>query len=527
MGKPSEDDEETTVLGKPAEVEEPAGGPSAGSTLYSGRIQGYLHNRSAFDLQHDGNMEDVFDIRSKFGLALEVTSPEMVKAYVAARFSHFVVGEDAGDEDWLLYNSRNVKSEFDPELREAYIYIPWDVVNVRAGNQIVRWGFAQFNKPADVLNPSDLREGLFSDLEVPLLPAFMLHLDRTFGPANVSAVWIPFFTPNRANLFGQDWAPLSAMSGNPAFASLSGVNQVLAGISSFLDPLIEDRSQPIMLATRPPEENLENGQWGGKVEFNFDSVDLFASYFYGWDKLPVVYMNPQFGAAMSTMMADEPDLLAVWGAMSPLLVDEDDKMRKLSLNDLFSTSYRRQQTVGAGVSTILFGRVGFKADAAFSPSRTLYLEPAAPTEPPAEGQSTQASPFPIAASKPAFSYSAGIDYARSTWLNLGLEFYHFHVLDLAPGESAFLIDSDLYMVTALAALRLLDFDQLELQLAGMVELDSRSVFLFPKVAYKFTDNLRAALGAQIVEVAPGGRDMSPGGLFDRNDAAYAEVKWSF
>ncbi|MBM4353848.1 MAG: DUF1302 domain-containing protein [Deltaproteobacteria bacterium] len=553
--RPAQDDDEGTEITRPAGDEDTSvssAADDAPSGPFVGRLGGYFYDKWAFDTRHDGNREDVFDVRTKLGLSAEVTTPSMTRAFVSARFSHFVVGEDAADEEWYLFNSRNVKWEYEADLLEAYLYIPNDYVNLRVGNQIVRWGSGEFNKPSDVLNPQDFREGLFNDLEVPLIPVFMVHLDRSFGPVNLSVVWEPFFTPNRTNLFGQDWGPMSAMYGNPAFSSLGGMTGMYDMVSGLLSPKLEDRVQPLMLATDPPDERLENGQWGGRAATSFLGVDVAVSYFYGWDKLPWIHVNSEFfgdlaviqslatehPAALQVLqgiskvnfstMEGVPEMLKAYDelaeedkealqqamdAVNRMLFDEEGNLKEIAISDIFNTSYRRQQTVGLSLSTILFSRVGLKADAAFSPSRTLFLE--------------NKTGFPSPASKPTISYSIGLDYNRSTWFDALIEFYHFHVLDLASDERVFVIGSDLYMLTAATHLRLFDFDQLELQLAGMLELKMLNLFLFPKVTWKATDNFRIGVGAVVAEVLPGGDEMGPAGLFDRNDAAYFDLKYSF
>ena len=83
------------------------------------------------------------------------------------------------------------------------------------------------------------------------------------------------------------------------------------------------------------------------------------------------------------------------------------------------------------------------------------------------------------------------------------------------------------MVTLAMHLRFLDFDALEFQLAGMYEIGKNSLFLFPKVTYKFTDDVRLSLGAVVVEALPDSGEAGPGSLFDRNDSVLAEFKWSF
>jgi hypothetical protein len=553
-------DEETTLVGKgQSQVEArvpvtPARRPVTAEKLITGKFTGYWDGKLGFDIRHEGNREDVFDLRNKFGLAAEVNTSFMTKVYIAGRFSHYTVGENAGDETWYLFNSNDVQYEYEFELREAFIYIPNKVLNIRFGNQVVRWGYGLFNKPSDVLNPVDYREGLFNDLEAPLVPSFMLHLDRTIGPANLSFVWIPFFKGNRMNMFGQDWAPLSAMYGNPAFSSLGLMTKMYEMIDSLVNPLIEDDIQPIMLATNPPADRFENGQWGAKTEFSMGPVDFQLSYLYGWDKLPWININGEFlgnlmvlssfaqeypGAlsvlqGMATLDPDNPletglALMQKFEDMSPeekeafqgamqavnaMLFDQDGNLRELSIDSIFSTSYLRQHTIGMSLATVLGGRVGLKLDGAYSPERTVFLE-------------TEAG-FPMPARKPTWSLSLGLEYVQSTRFDIMVELYHFHVCDLAEGEEVFVIGSDLSMFTLAAHLRLLDFDALELQFAGMIELFTLNLFLFPKISYKVNDKFKIAVGGIFAEVlGDAGDEQGPAGLFDRNDMVYLELRYSF
>ncbi len=539
----------TTIVRKPVRTEQ----QSSGASFVTSRFSGYLFEKLALDTVHDGNGEDVIDLRSRFVLSAEINTADFMKIFISTRFWHFAVGEDAGNESWTVLNSRNVKYEYEAEVQEAYVYLPNDVLNLRIGNQIVRWGYGQFNKPSDVLNPMDYREGLFSDLEVPLVPVFMVHLDRNVGPVNVSGVYIPFFSPNRTNLFGQDWAPLSAMGGNPAFATAGGMTQMSGMIGGLIPGGIEDDVQPLMLATHPPDEGLENGQFGTRLATRIADVDLSLIYFYGWDKLPHIKVDNQFlgdvGLLAGTMqehpavmgvlkgmtaldpydpLASGAEMLGALNALSDddkaalelamqavnrILFDEAGNPRQLALEDIFATRYRRQHKVGLSGSAILFDRVGLKLDSAFSPARTVYLESAAG--------------FPVARSLPAISYSVGLDYRLSTWFDIMGEFYHFHVMSLEEDEKVFVIGSDLYMVTLASHIRLLDFEALEFQLAGMFEIAMQNLFLFPKVTYKFPNGIHVAVGAIVAEVLGDGDEMGPAGLFDRNDSVYGEFKWAF
>ncbi len=549
-----DDDDEGIVITRPGgEEEEPA-------TEIPPRVRfgGWVLDRFSTDTVHEGRGEDVFDNRFKADLYTDVRFLDGTRIFLEGRLTHSVVGENDGDTLWYLFNSRNVKSRARVELREAFVYFPNRYVNVRIGNQVVRWGAGQFQKPTDVLNPTDFSEGLMSDLEAPQIPVPMVHLDRSFGPVNIAAVWIPFFVPNRVNIFGQDFSPIGALSAHPDLTGAAGVAGLVGTMAELLHPTLEDRIQPILSASDPPKDDLSGSQAGTRVQGRFGPVDLGLTYFFGWDKFPTTQLNtelmgsvtglledaqtvmgfygahPEFLAALTGIDLDDPTtLLGMAGLMGDLADDPDaaaqfyatmDAMERLvdgasaiptdlSVNDVFRTSFRRQHVLGIDLAAVLFDEVGLTFNTAWSPERTVYLQSPAG--------------FPQAIRKGAISYSFGLDWHEGNWLDILAEWYQFFVLGVEGSEELFMIDEVTSMVTLAIRARFLEFDALELQLAGMLEVHMLNWFAFPSIGYRINDGWRVSVGAMLQGVFPGGDEAGPAGLFDHNDAFWIEGKFMF
>jgi len=550
-----EDDDEGIILTRPG-----GGGDAAPAAEIPPRVRfgGWIIDRFSTDAVHEGRGEDVFDNRFKADLYTDIRFLDGTRVFLEGRLTHSVVGENAGDDLWYLFNSRKVKSRARVELREAFVYFPSRFVNVRVGNQVVRWGAGQFQKPTDVLNPTDFSEGLMSDLEAPQIPVPMVHLDRSFGPVNIAAVWIPFFVPNRVNIFGQDFSPMGALAAHPDLTGAAGVASLVGTLAELMHPTLEDRIQPILAASDPPKDDLTGSQAGARIQGRFGAVDLGLTYFFGWDKFPTTQLNtelmgtvsglledaqtvmgfygahPEFLAALTGIDLDDPtSLLGMAGIIGDLADDPEAKEQfyatmdamgrlvdgasaipaDLTVNDVFRTSFRRQHVLGFDLAAVLFGEVGLTLNTAWSPQRTVYR--------------SSLAGFPQAIRKGAISYSFGLDWHEGGWLDILAEWYQFFILGVEDDEELFMIDEMTSMVTLAVRMRFMEFDALELQLAGMLEVHMLNWFAFPSIAYKIDDAWRVAAGAMFQGVFPGGDEGGPAGLFDHNDSLWLEGKFTF
>jgi len=146
-------------------------------------------------------------------------------------------------------------------LTECYLEFKAGPVDLRAGNQQIRWGRADGFNPTDNLVPYDYLD-TFADQR---LPVTALQADMYVAKARFEVAWIPFFTPTRLPLLGQRWFPGSSRT----FGTANDAGSV------FLD------------GTRTlPARTFGNGQWAVRWNQIVPRGEFSVSYFDGFDDLP-------------------------------------------------------------------------------------------------------------------------------------------------------------------------------------------------------------------------------------------------
>lgn len=76
-------------------------------------------------------------------------------------------------------------------LKEAYLSIFFDNVDLKLGKQIVRWGELEGFDISDIINPLDFAEYIFRDVEDRYIPLWMLKADYYLGDVTNEFIWIP------------------------------------------------------------------------------------------------------------------------------------------------------------------------------------------------------------------------------------------------------------------------------------------------------------------------------------------------
>ena len=80
-------------------------------------------------------------------------------------------------------------------LRELYLDIFFDAMDIRIGKQQVIWGKADGVFITDIISPKDLTEFLLPDFDEIRLGVTGLKLDYYIGDSTFEIVWLPIFTP--------------------------------------------------------------------------------------------------------------------------------------------------------------------------------------------------------------------------------------------------------------------------------------------------------------------------------------------
>lgn len=154
-----------------------------------------------------------------------------------------------------LNASENHLSEDSSEvqLHEGYIDYAGNGWDIRAGRQIIIWGYSDGLQVTDVLCPSDLTEYATRDLDEIRMPVDAMNLRYTgSGNLTLETVLIPFF---KAAKLPEPDSPWRVGSGTPP------------------DPV-------------EPEKQLENGEVGLRASWFLPGVDLTFAWARLWNDLP-------------------------------------------------------------------------------------------------------------------------------------------------------------------------------------------------------------------------------------------------
>jgi hypothetical protein len=139
-------------------------------------------------------------------------------------------------------------------VKEATANLRKGPVEVTVGKQVFAWGTADAFNPTDNINPYDYVDLLDNEK----MGVYSAAVRLNAGPANLTVVLVPFFTPSRLPLTDSRWTPVPAAS--------------FAGIA-------EGRELP--------GREVRNMQYGARLKATFAGWDLSASYYDGFQHTPV------------------------------------------------------------------------------------------------------------------------------------------------------------------------------------------------------------------------------------------------
>ncbi len=164
--------------------------------------------------------------------------------------------ERNGDEPLtFLFNLGKEKDASGADLRELYLDMMYDSVDIRLGRQIVVWGVLEGVRIVDEINPQDFREMIMPDLLDYRIPLWTGKLDWYRDEGTWEFLWIPDIRFHKPAPPGSEWELLQRVPGT-------------------LEP---DTYDPM------------NWEYGVRLSTTLWDADMTFSYFYTWDDFPVVF----------------------------------------------------------------------------------------------------------------------------------------------------------------------------------------------------------------------------------------------
>jgi len=347
-------------------------------------------------------------------------------------------------------------------LREAYASHDFyfesfiDSINIKAGRIIYTWGNSDELKPVDIINPQDYSNLYFTPIN-----------DRKYGVLSGSVS--VFFTEN---FFIEAIAV-------PEFRPSEIASSV------FVTSQMREMSSYTLHDQVLPDEKISNSSAAGRMGLTIFDVDMHASYFYGYDRLPVYSMA-------------YPGTLEI----TPV--------------------YKKIQMFGFDFQRALFSGISVRGEAAFFERGKCFAYSS-------EGASLLASPLGADlstggsgyAEKKYIEYTAGFDDTDFIFqdLYLNLQFHQKIIMDYDDG-----LVSEQYKNLVLWNIKYyMDNKKYRLSGQGAYDLGDRSVYANAEFSARLDESLELSLGGWIIE----GEADTDIGQFDGSDMVYVSVRVTF
>jgi len=377
-------------------------------------------------------------------------------------------------------------SRLEPSLREAYLGMFWEKLDIRLGQQRVPWGKGDVFVPNDILNPVDLRDPIFAEREAFFLPSLMARADLEIGDFSLQAVIAPFFRPNRLDVLGSNWAIIQPGSDV----------QLRALANIFASSLPQSRREDVQnLVTRSdlPADDFSATSAGLRAAWSGPLLDLGAYYHYGWTQTPEIHVSPWVEQALLQINLET----AQPADLAPLLGMAQTQGAPLELR------YRRRHHVGAELATT--GETfAFRLDVAYQSLSVFYT------------QDLRSFTRPTLQSVLAWEYQTG-DVGKVVLV----EAWYQRVLDHPKNMRAVGVLSDTLAVSTLVRWTFLD--HLEVELRPNLGLRPVSAVVQAQVGWRWSGGTFTGVGGLWMH----GEPLSLGHFYQRNQTVYLTVKHAF
>lgn len=212
------------------------------------QFTGMLRNKFAVDTKDDDAVEHELHNHSDALIGAKYVPNDRFHALLSMTADYFIYGNDG---DW----------DYDDSVRLHNAYINWSSpgFNLKAGNQIVRWGKTDGYSPLDNVNPEDYRDGIAGRREDRKIPIPILNLELFFDRVSVQGLYIPVFASSELDTIGTDWAFFQH-----ADKEYSGYR----------------------IWEEDPAHTFNNGEGGVRLAGTIHRVDMAVSWLYAREDIP-------------------------------------------------------------------------------------------------------------------------------------------------------------------------------------------------------------------------------------------------
>lgn len=425
-----------------------------------------------------------------------------------------------------------LRTHFETRLDRAYVTHRRGRWSLSVGQLRNSWGSTDLTRPGDVIDPVDLRDPLGDGGLGAKLPQFSGNVGFQGDDWSIRALIVPFFQPNQLTLFGRDSALASEQ--NPFIAEQLPFLLLAEGL---LDPSLVMYEQSFFQSTTRPSDLPQNASLGLRANRTVGGTDFGVGLFYGWDRTPYVELDEDFRGLL-TLIARDGQIFADYDLAGflqrnpeALGLSQSVSAKAEAGETVFASRHLRRTTATVDLARYI-GRIGVRADVAFSPRRVLYRASFQPEQ--------RASVFGAL----GLSFEELLDGERP--LALIAEGFWLHVFDRESamhrwfaasgaraesgdaGESEeLLLFEDGYYGVALAANWHLPIAGLELEAGGQVSIQPGDLIARAGGRYRFGDHYYLRGGANFFLGPDPEERLTTAGLFRQNSKAYLVMGGQF
>ncbi len=534
-GSEADEADETEVIADPDNPEQPSGEgaesraeeASDEGAISAGSFRAEYATGVAVDTGWEREGEDVVEWAGRADLRLEQPLSPQWHAVVAGEFEHWIGAERREGEPNYLLNAADPRGAVDVRLGESYVAYRADRWTFRGGHLVTSWGSTDLVRPGDVVNPIDATPsgppGARGDR---LVPQPAVELSYTRPNWSLTGLVVPFFRQNRVAVLGRDAGV--AAERLPALGTQFPVLDLLE--QTFDRSLYEDL-QPLVLATRRPEEFPKHASAGLRATGTRWSTDFGLGYFFGWDRTPYLSVEPEVRelgrlAVEDGQVLQDYDLQGFIGRNPEALELMNSLSEKQREGDrLIESRYRRMHTLLVDVARYL-GPVGLRLEAAFQPERTFLTRDLRSVRRPSLFTAVGASyeelieGRPLALSLEGFWLKPfGAESDLTQWL----------VAPSEHGEEAepLLLFEGGYPGLVGAVDWATPLWDLDVRVGSLVELETGGLVVTGQLGRRWASWLRTSIGATIYTGPDPSSRVSLGGLYDPNDRVSLTLEGNF
>ena len=252
-------------------------------------FNGFLKNETAYRYREPRSITKIRNILSLGG-------QYSASSNASVTFSSWAYYDHAYDLfDYETISARHVREEGQPlvfvdnlaqdkdssgvEVRELYLDIFTDNMDVRLGKQFVVWGVLEGIRLTDEINPMDFRELMLPDLLDYRIPLWTAKVDYYAEESTWQFLWIPELRFHEPAPAGSEWELL----------------------------------QNVPDTTKPDSSKLRNSEFGLRYTKDFLGTEVGLSYLYTWDDFPVVFRSSEISSTSEPTFFPTYSRLTMYG----------------------------------------------------------------------------------------------------------------------------------------------------------------------------------------------------------------------